>query len=178
MVNFCGLFSSPEEERVEVTDGDAVELSHVGNAAYNALRKRHGWHHLNLWNVTSGKMIGDLHQTPANLWRSKREPSTGQDDWFPQKMIKIMSRTKTWCDIMSLGKFLLSSFSQNNITTTNIKINLEHLSGPPDGLFLEKMKEGLKTINDNAASAEKPVIIRMMVRCLVVSKLNSSLKQF
>lgn len=107
MVALCGLWSSPEEERVEVTDGDAVELSHVGTAAYNALRKRHGWHHNNLWNVTSGKMIGDLQQTPANLWRTTREPSTGQDNWFPQKLGKIMSKTKTWCDIMSLGKFVI-----------------------------------------------------------------------
>jgi hypothetical protein len=107
LVALWGLWSSPEEERVEVTDGDAVELSHVGTAAYNALRKRHGWHHNNLWNVTSGKMIGDLQQTPANLWRTTREPSTGQDNWFPQKLGKIMSKTKTWCDIMSLGKFVI-----------------------------------------------------------------------
>jgi hypothetical protein len=39
-----------------------------------------------------------------------------------------------------------------------------YCSGPPDGLFLVKMKDALKIISDNAASAEKPVIIRMMVR--------------
>ena len=105
MVAFCGLFSNEEEERVEVTDGDAVDLSHVGTAAYHALRKRHGWHHNNQWNVTSGKMVGDLQQTPVNLWSTKGEPTADQDNWFPQKLYNIMIKTEKWCDLMSLGKF-------------------------------------------------------------------------
>ena len=56
-----------------------------------------------------------------------------EGDWFPQKMCEIMSKTKYWCDVMSLT--------------------------PPDGIFLKKMKEAIETIS---ANAEQPVIIRMM----------------
>jgi len=143
-----------------VEDLDAVELSHVGNAAYDALRRKHGWHHDKLWNVTSGKVIGEVHQTPMRSWAATEDLADGHDDWFPEKMGEIMSRTKVWCDIMSLG--------------------------PPDGLFLEKMKEALKTIYDNAEGSDKKVTIRMMfgnivgmpVNCdRVIKKLTEDLPQ-
>lgn len=146
MVAFCGLFSNEEEERVEVTDGDAVDLSHVGTAAYHALKKRHGWHHNNQWNVSSGKMVGDLQQTPVNLWNTTMEPTEGQDNWFPQKLYNIMIKTEKWCDLMSLG--------------------------PPDGVFLEKMKQALQMISYKASKAEEPVIIRMMFGNIVGMPVN------
>ena len=59
--------SSDEAEELRehiVEDPDAVDLSYVGNAAYETLRKKHSWHKDALWNVTTGKIIGELHQTP------------------------------------------------------------------------------------------------------------------
>jgi hypothetical protein len=47
-------------------------------------------------------------------WKSKTDPPPGNDDWFPEKMSEIVSRTKVWCDVMSLA--------------------------PPDGLFLVEMQ--------------------------------------
>lgn len=120
----------------QVEDKSAKGLSHVGRAAYDVLRTKFNWHHHKLWNVTSGKVIGDLHQTPTNLWDSKKDPAFNQDTWFPEKMGEIIGRTYVWCDIMSLS--------------------------PPDGLFLESIKKSLKVISENTKDSEKAVIIRMM----------------
>lgn len=120
----------------KVEDMGAVGLSHVGNAAYHVLRTKHNWHHHKLWNVTTGKVIGDLHQTPNNLWDNKCDPVANHNNWLPEKMGEIISRTKLWCDIMSLA--------------------------PPDGLFLDSIKKSLKAISESTKKSEKPVIIRMM----------------
>jgi len=126
-------------------DSDAVDLSYVGTAAYDCLRKKHGWHKDSLWNVTTGKVIGELHQTPdvQASWNSESNPSEEHSDWFPEKLCEIMSRTKYWCDILSLG--------------------------PPDGLFLEKMKEAIENISARAREVDSegsmfkpPVTIRLM----------------
>ena len=81
-----------------VEDRSAANLSHVGEAAYNVLRKKHFWYHHRLWNVTSGKIVDELHQTPRTGWKSRDDPPPGNDDWFPQKMGEIMSRTEIWCE--------------------------------------------------------------------------------
>lgn len=143
MVDVCGFIGNlcgPKEidDGVNATDRDARSLSHVGMAAYQILRVKHNQHHHKLWNVSTGnKVIGELHQTPTrSAWENSGDPDDGHDDWFPEKMAEIMSRTKYWCDIMSLG--------------------------PPDGVFLEKMKEALQTIARSTMDHEKPVMIRMM----------------
>ena len=48
------------------TDDDATNanLSHVGLAAYDCLRSYYSEFHHSLWNVTKGKVVGELHQTP------------------------------------------------------------------------------------------------------------------
>jgi hypothetical protein len=83
-------------------------------------------------------MVGSLQQTPnKSLWTSTEDPPEGHADWFPERMCEIMSMTKKYCDFMSLGA--------------------------PDGLFMDKMKEGLKNICDNNSSASgEPVIVRLM----------------
>ncbi len=129
-------------------DDDAQgKLSYVGDAAYSILRTKHAWHHHKLWNVTSGKIIGSLHQTPrAAVFRRDFDPKEGHDDWFPEKMYEIMIRTKVFCDIMSLG--------------------------PPDGLFMTKFQEALKVIAENATNSPKPVIIRFLMGNIVGMPVN------
>ena len=61
-------------------------------------------------------------------------------------MGEIMSRTEVWCDICSLS--------------------------PPDGLFVDSLKEALETVTKNAAGKEKPVIIRMMFGNIVGMPVN------
>jgi hypothetical protein len=131
----------------EIEDDDAENLSHVGQAAYDVLRKRHNRQHHTLWNVTSGVIVGELHQTPLTGWlRDVEYPRDGHDDWFPEKMAEIMARTETWCDVMSLG--------------------------PPDGLFMTQFQEALKTIAFRATGKTKPVVVRMMFGNIVGMPVN------
>lgn len=136
---------------VEVIDSSPTvnTLSHVGEAAYDVLRKKHGKHHHSLWNVTSGKMIGSLDQTPnKSFWDSVEDPVEGHADWFPEKMCEIMSKTKKYCDFMSLGA--------------------------PDGLFMDKMKEGLKNICENSVNndSDEPIIVRFMFGNIIGLPIN------
>ena len=115
----CGCFSNfsaDDELAKEVEDSSAQKLSYVGRAAYDALKYKHAWHHKDQWNVTSGKTVGSLHQTPTSaVFNTAADPEDAHCDWFPVKMAEIMSKTTTWCDLMSLG--------------------------PPDGIFLTKIKD-------------------------------------
>jgi hypothetical protein len=65
----------------------------------------------------------------------REDPPDGHSDWFPVKMGEIMKRTNTWCDVMSLS--------------------------PPDGKFLEELRDAITHINRNA-DPENPPVIRMM----------------
>lgn len=142
----CGKRNDANElQQFEAEDSDATNLSYVGTAAYDVLRKKHAWHQNSLWNVTTGKIIGELHQTPnvEESWNKDSNPCEEHSNWFPEKLCEIMSRTKYWCDIMSLG--------------------------PPDGIFIEKMKEALENISNRARVLDTetkmlkpPVVIRMM----------------
>lgn len=149
MVLCCELPWSSETATLlnDVEDGSADSLSHVGSAAYEILRKKHQRHHHKLWNVSSGKVIGELHQTPtARVYEMSRDLVSGHDDWFPKKMAEILSRTKFWCDLMSLG--------------------------PPDGLFMDEIKTALQIVSTNAQGKESPVIIRMMFGNIVGMPVN------
>ena len=110
----------------EVEDDDAENLTYVGNAVYDELRKHHNhqWH--SLWNVTSGRVIGELHQTPFKSWSPDvdKDHPDGHDNWFPEKMGEIISRTKIWCDVLSLA--------------------------PPDGMFLEEFQKALHIVAENS----------------------------
>mmetsp|Transcript_66221 Transcript_66221/g.98117 ORF Transcript_66221/g.98117 Transcript_66221/m.98117 type:complete len:604 (+) Transcript_66221:72-1883(+) len=144
-IPLCGLGQRIDKHLEEAEDFDAENLSYVGHAAYDVLRKKHARHLERLWDVAFGNVIGQLHQTPINAWPLEEDPKDGNDDWFPGKMGEILSRTKVWCDVMSLS--------------------------PPDGLFIEKFKEGLKIIYDNAEPG-KVVTIRMMFGNIVGMPVN------
>jgi len=130
------------------TDDDAVNLSHVGQNVYETLRKKYGNHHNKEWDVSRGKLIGKVHQTPLLNQPIKDNHS----DWLPEKMCEIIGRTKHWCDILSLS--------------------------PPDGLFLIKFKEALQTINsrprelDVNGKKKSPIVIRMMFGNLIGMPVN------
>lgn len=120
----------------EAVDQDAANLSHVGSAAYECLRSKHSEHHHELWNVTSGRLVGQLHQTPKEAWPGHEVPPDGHDDWFPEIMGDIMARTQIWCDVLSLG--------------------------PPDGKFMTSFKSALAKIAETAQGREEPIVVRMM----------------
>lgn len=120
----------------ELHDKDAVNLSHVGEAVHQVLGRHHNRYHHSQWNVTSGKIIGSVQDTPKNVWGKSSDPMMDNDDWFPEKMADIISRTHAWCDVMSLG--------------------------PPDGKFLVAFKSALLKVAERSKTAEKPIIIRML----------------
>ena len=127
-------------ESVAGTDTDAERLSPIGQAAYEALRTKHREYHHSLWNVTHGKVVGKLHQTPLQAFPGPPDGyEDGHDDWFPQIMGKILSRTRVWADVLSIG--------------------------PPDGKFLAAFKDALTKIAENAGERDDPVVIRMMFAC-------------
>jgi hypothetical protein len=132
----------------EVEDKDAEHLSHVGKAAYEVLRTKHNRSHKSQWNVTHGKVVGELDQTPKDGWKRKSEYKGVHDDWFPTKMGEIMSRTQKWCDLLSLS--------------------------PPDGIFLDKIIESLYTVAKNSIGKKEPVVIRMMFGNIVGMPLNAN----
>ncbi|KAL3904140.1 MAG: hypothetical protein SGARI_005055, partial [Bacillariaceae sp.] len=115
----------------EVVDG---YLSHVGTAAYDKLREIYSEHHHTLWNVSSGKVIGEVHQTPKTAFAEGLPKDTphpdGSNDWFPEIMGEILSRTTCWADVCSLG--------------------------PPDGRFMTAFQDALAKINENAQGRDKP----------------------
>lgn len=125
-----------EDSGEETTDVDAAGLSHVGAAAYEVLRTVHEDMHHVTWDVTSGKVIGELDQTPRGIHDMQEEPPEGHSDWFPEKLGAIMEKTEHWCDVMSLG--------------------------PPDGKFLDAMKTAIEKINENADADKHPVVIRLL----------------
>ena len=72
----------------EVEDHSAGDLSYVGTAAYEVLRTKHNDHHKELWNVTKGKVVGDIQMTPKDAFTRTEtiDPPPGNDDWFPEKI--------------------------------------------------------------------------------------------
>eukprot|EP01082_Thalassiosira_pseudonana_P007276 g6648.t1 g6648 contig23:953662-956452(+) len=130
----------------EIFDKDAVGLSHVGEAIHEELRKHHNRLHHSMWNVTSGKIIDSVHQTPNNVWDTKEDPAKDNDDWFPEKMADIIGRTEAWCDIMSLG--------------------------PPDGKFMTHFQLGLKQVAERSKSSNEPIVVRMMFGNIVGMPVN------
>mmetsp|Transcript_6969 Transcript_6969/g.15906 ORF Transcript_6969/g.15906 Transcript_6969/m.15906 type:complete len:358 (+) Transcript_6969:173-1246(+) len=120
----------------ELFDKDAVNLSHVGEAVHDVLGRHHNRSHHSQWNVTSGKIIGSVHDTPRKVWDTAANPEKDNDDWFPEKLANIISRTEAWCDIMSLG--------------------------PPDGKFLTAFQGALQTLAERSKTAAKPIVVRML----------------
>jgi hypothetical protein len=124
----------------EVEDKSAGDLSYVGTAAYDVLRKHHNHHHHELWNVTKGKVVGNLHITPRNAFdRTTNDPTSLQqlhDEWFPKAIGEIISRTEEWCDILSLT--------------------------PPEGLFLEEIEKALIHLCQKEQVLKRRITVRMM----------------
>jgi len=114
-------------------------LSYVGLAALNELNTTFPQYESRLWDVTSGKIIGDVQYTPRDFWNSSTLPGN-HSDWFPERMGEIVGLTTDFCDLMSLS--------------------------PPDGKFLEEIRKGLKTIANGAGTRSdtmsSPVVVRMM----------------
>ena len=80
----------------ELHDKDAIGLSHVGDAVHKVLGRHHNRHHHSMWNVTRGRIIGSVDDTPKSVWDTASDPKEKNDDWFPEKLGSIISRTEAW----------------------------------------------------------------------------------
>jgi len=131
----------------ECEDESANTLSYVGTAAYDVLRRHHNHHHHELWNVTHGKVV-ELDSTPRDAFTrsSQNDPREGHDDWLPEKVQELISRTEEWCDILTLA--------------------------PPDGLFLDAFKNGLRALCEKDAVLNHKIIVRMMFGNIVAAPVN------
>lgn len=148
LLNCCFKADSVEDPGPPTIDKDAEgKLSHVGKAAYDTLRKQHPAQHHVCWNVTSGEIVGYVCQTPLHGWNREEEyPPEGHDDWFPERMAEVMSRTQVWCDVSSLGA--------------------------PTGLFLTHMQKAIKKIAENAEGKEQPIYVRIMFGNIIGMPVN------
>lgn len=142
--NKTGLDDSSGDE---CEDASAADLSHVGTEAYNVLRRHHNHLHHESWNVTKGKMIR-LDFTPLDAFsrEDRTNPIEGHDDWFPQKIEKLIARTEEWCDILTLA--------------------------PPDGMFLDAFKKGIEKICKKEMSLKRKRVIRIMFGNIVGLPVN------
>mmetsp|Transcript_23677 Transcript_23677/g.65728 ORF Transcript_23677/g.65728 Transcript_23677/m.65728 type:complete len:591 (+) Transcript_23677:112-1884(+) len=131
----------------EVEDASAKELSHVGEAAYDCLRKHHNHYHHELWNVTKGKMIS-LDYTPRDAFtrNDRTDPVDGHDDWFPEKIGELISRTEEWCDIVTLSD--------------------------PTGKFLDAFKNALKALCTRENPLSNKIVVRILFGNVVSQPVN------
>lgn len=113
-------------------------LSYVGLAAFHSLSKDHGQYRHQLWNITTGKVVDEVQQTPRDAFPSTEDPPEGHDDWFVDKMYDIICKTTKWCDVLSLS--------------------------PPDGLFMTKFQEAFAVVNETAKGLDDGN--KIIIRCL------------
>ena len=143
----CAIYDDGyESSDDEAQDATASHLSYVGQAAYEVLRKKHPHQHHQSWNVTTGKVIGELDYTPKHAWRTTCDLPDGHDDWFPEKLANIIKRTETWCDIMSLG--------------------------PPDGIFMTHFQDALLCLAERSQQLKSRIVVRMMFGNIVGMPVN------
>ncbi|CAB9510902.1 Inherit from NOG: PLDc [Seminavis robusta] len=143
-----------ESSGEECEDKSADDLSYVGEAVYNVLRRHHNHHHHELWNVTKGKIVGDLQFTPRDAFTrmDRTDPVDGHDDWFPKAALSVMRKTQVWCDVLSLA--------------------------PPDGKFMVEFKDALREICENQTfetslmSGHNRITVRMMFGNIVGMPVN------
>lgn len=178
-VSFRNVFSSRSFMRIKSMEQETVDnLSHVGTAVFHTLRRRYFWHARKLWNVTSGKVV-ELDHMPRLQYLSSSEIELnqgddedigipiqtlidfpeGHSDWLPEKIGDIISRTRCWCDLVTLA--------------------------PPDGLFLEKIKEAIEKVAVNekdgtlkcaeagvACANRIPIVIRIIFANIIGAPVN------
>jgi hypothetical protein len=137
MAGCFGKKATDDADDDSVEDKSASKLSHVGKAAYEVLRTKHSKYHKELWNITAGEMEGKIQFTPRNAFTRGDEdpPTSGHDEWFPEKVAEVISRTEQWCDIMTLN--------------------------PPDGLFMDSIKKALAELCKREVVINR-IIVRMI----------------
>mmetsp|Transcript_69570 Transcript_69570/g.137687 ORF Transcript_69570/g.137687 Transcript_69570/m.137687 type:complete len:730 (+) Transcript_69570:49-2238(+) len=135
-----GLEEAPDCEEEELSEGsdDEVDapdngpdgLSDVGQAALDALSSTHAVHRGVSWQVTHGKIVGEMKQTPRGGYFGDEQIGSdieeSHSDFFPEKMGEIIARAEAWVDITTLG--------------------------PPTGKFIDFFAKAFKELHDKGNS--------------------------
>eukprot|EP00929_Paragymnodinium_shiwhaense_P122078 TRINITY_DN9461_c0_g1_i1.p1 TRINITY_DN9461_c0_g1~~TRINITY_DN9461_c0_g1_i1.p1 ORF type:complete len:776 (+),score=186.07 TRINITY_DN9461_c0_g1_i1:79-2406(+) len=132
-------FINEEEEETEAPEIDGEEgftLSYVGEAAKAALWKKHFTHYRTCWNVTKGKIVGDIAQSPGKDTWGMEEPPDDHSSFFPKRMYDVIVRAQEFVDFTSLS--------------------------PPDGEFLETIQNALRDLYDNSKANGNKVVVRIL----------------
>jgi len=129
---------SDSETDEEVHDEDAVGLSYVGHAVYEKLRTLHASTHNECWNVTHGKIVGQVQQSPPpQFWGAPDiQPVEQHSDFFPSLMYDLIVKAEKWVDITSLS--------------------------PPDGKFMTKFRDAMTVLAKKADQKGEPIVVRML----------------
>lgn len=79
-------------------------LSYLGNAVRQSLKEKHLCNYKSSWNITHGKIVGDVAQTPPdNQWGKEAPvPREEHSDSFVKRMEAVIVRAQDWLDITSL----------------------------------------------------------------------------
>eukprot|EP00429_Kryptoperidinium_foliaceum_P013634 CAMPEP_0176048494 /NCGR_PEP_ID=MMETSP0120_2-20121206/24090_1 /TAXON_ID=160619 /ORGANISM="Kryptoperidinium foliaceum, Strain CCMP 1326" /LENGTH=712 /DNA_ID=CAMNT_0017381913 /DNA_START=76 /DNA_END=2214 /DNA_ORIENTATION=- len=116
-------------------------LSYVADAARDTLNEKHGMYWRIAWNVSYGKVVGEVLQTPPKDYFLSDQINDDQaethSDYLPDKFGEIIARAEEWVDFTSLGA--------------------------PDGKFLDAMAKGLKDLSDTG----RPVVVRILTGNIV-----------
>jgi len=118
-------------------------LSYVGEATVEAMRRDRPDLQGTCWNVTWGKVVGEVLQTPPKNFLVK--DSIGNhthSDFLPKRMYDIIVRAERWVDITSLST--------------------------PTGKFVDYFSKALKKLHDTG----RPVTIRILFGNIIANPTN------
>jgi hypothetical protein len=145
------LFASKEGDVLVVRDGvnarldetserctSLEQLSYIGESVACTLQAKHEIHRRSSWNVTSGRIVNDILQTPPRSHWGKPEvqPLQEHSDELPQRMHDVIVKAERWVDFASLA--------------------------PPDGKFHKQIHDAICELGEKAARLQSPITIRLL----------------
>jgi hypothetical protein len=155
------FLSSSQQPKLSTMMATATtdKLSYIGKAVITELETNHQQYHKKLWALASGTMVGDIQHGPRGCWKQQRErdahdPDDGHTNWLPETMAGLLAKTEIFCDFTSLA--------------------------PPDGYFMETIKEALATVAARSKETGNKIIVRFMFANVITvpCDCNAILKEF
>lgn len=121
-------------------------LSYIAEAAETALSIKHPMYEGVCWNVTHGRLVGEVVQSPpSTFWKDAqltKELENYHSDDLPKKMFDVIVEAEYWVDFASLGvpdgKFLLAIVQAIKVLAESGKeVTLRFLTGNIIGMPID-----------------------------------------
>lgn len=144
----------------EVPDG----LSYVGGAALDVLNWKHSNHKGVCWNLSHGRIVGEVAQTPPKeYWRDAKiteENAVTHSDEFPARMAAVIAKAEKFVDFASLGvpdgKFLSCIVKAlQKLDKSHKRVKIRFLTGNIIGMPTDN-EAILKELTQNESGAIRP----------------------